>query len=352
MKLKSLLLLSLACLWVGCQSKSTGGTGTNEMGAANNAPLKALIVDGQNNHGVWPKTTMIMKGFLEESGLFEVDIARTATTYQGPHFDESIGLDDITELLDMYPLGDKVDRPIMDKPTVDSTFAPKFENYDVVISNLGWQATAWPIATKANFEKFVDEGGGFVVIHAANNSFGDWDAYNEMIGIGGWGGRGSKSGPYVYYDDNGKLHRDTTVGQAGSHGAQQEMEMTTRAGDHPIMKGLPTKWMHAKDELYDRLRGPAVNMTVLATAYSDVDGNRPPWNQESSGTGRHEPMLMAIDYGKGRVFHSALGHMGYSMTCVGFKTTFQRGAEWAATGKVTQAIPANFPTSGVVQADN
>ncbi len=54
-------------------------------------------------------------------------------------------------------------------------------------------------------------------------------------------------------------------------------------------------------------------------------------------------MLLAIDYGKGRVFHTAMGHTDYSIECVGFIVTLCRGVEWAATGKVTQNIPNNFP---------
>ena len=88
--------------------------------------------------------------------------------------------------------------------------------------------------------------------------------------------------------------------------------------------------MHGKDELYDSLRGPAVNMRILATAYSKKSG-------------KHEPMMMTIRFGDGRVFHTPMGHADYSMKCAGFVSTLQRGTEWAATGKVTIPIVSDFP---------
>jgi type 1 glutamine amidotransferase len=97
--------------------------------------------------------------------------------------------------------------------------------------------------------------------------------------------------------------------------------------------------MHAGDELYAALRGPGENMTVLATSYSD------PANK---GTGHDEPMAVVVSYGKGRVFHTTLGHDAAALSCVGFMTLFQRGTEWAATGKVTQKVPPSFPTADTV----
>ncbi len=52
----------------------------------------------------------------------------------------------------------------------------------------------------------------------------------------------------------------------------------------------------------------------------------------------------AREDGKGAVFLTALGHGGDALRCGGFMTTLQRGAEWAATGAVTQTIPADFPS--------
>ncbi|MDH5380339.1 MAG: ThuA domain-containing protein [Cyclobacteriaceae bacterium] len=301
---------------------------------------KALIIDGENNHGVWPKTTIMMKDFLEKSGLFTVDIQRTAYTWQGPHYDPSIGLDNIKELLKLYPLNNGQKTTAVDDPVPDPDYSPNFKKYDVVISNFGWNASSWPEATKTKFEKYMMDGGGLVVVHAANNSWGDWHAFNKMIGIGGWGGRNVETGPYIYYDEDGNFQRDPSDGPAGSHGPQHEYVIETRAPEHPIMKDLPTAWLHTKDELYDHMRGPAENATILATAYSDKENH--------GGSGRNEPLLLAIEYGKGRVFHTGLGHMGYSMECVGFITTFLRGAEWAATGKVTQEVPDDFPGKDAV----
>jgi len=144
-----------------------------------------------------------------------------------------------------------------------------------------------------------------VIIHAADNSFGDWPQYNEMIGVGGWGGRNEKSGPMLYWED-GQIVRDTSPGRGGTHGPRHEFTVDTREPGHPIMKGLPTKWLHASDELYARMRGPAKNLTVLATAY------------DTKKTNRHEPQLMVIDYGNGRAFHTTRGHDPKSMDCVGF----------------------------------
>lgn len=285
--------------------------------------LRVLIVDGQNNHEQWPKVTAMMKQYLEETGKFSVDVKRTRYTWQGDAY--------VRE----YPIQGVPKTQAFPMPKMDSAFHPNFSEYDVVICNFGWNAAPWSPETQADFEKFMKKGGGLVVVHAANNSFPSWPAYNRMIALGGWGDRTEKDGPYVYYDDNGKEIRDNTPGKAGSHGARKEFVMTVRDAKHPITKGMPEKWLHRKDELYDRLRGPAEDMHILATAYSPKSNN---------GTDRHEPMLMTINYKKGRIFHMALGHDDTAVECVGFVTCLQRGTQWAATGKVDIPIPDNFPT--------
>ncbi len=258
-------------------------------------PHKALIVDGQNNHK-WQETTPILKSLLEETGLFSVDVATSP------------------------PKGQDM-----------SGFKPQFADYDVVVSN--YNGAEWPEATKKALVQYMSAGGGLVIYHAANNAFGKWKEYNEMIAIGGWGGRNEQSGPYLYWKD-GEVVRDPKPGRGGGHGPQHPFQIVVREPDHPITRGLPKVFMHSADELYSWLRGPAKNVTVLATAYSDPN---------KRGSGEHEPMLMTIRFGQGRVFHTAIGHAGPQCQSVAFITTFLRGPQWAATGNVTLGVPDDFP---------
>ena len=263
-------------------------------------PIKVLIVTGQNNHN-WEASSVILQKYLNESGLFVADMAVS------PKKGEDM-----------------------------SNFRPDFSVYKAVV--LDYNGDSWPDATNAAFLDYVKKGGGVVVYHAADNAFSGWKEFNEIIGLGGWEGRNEKDGPYVYFKD-GKEVRDNTPGPGGSHGRQHEYVVTVRDNKHPITKGLPASWTHAQDELYDRLRGPALNMTILATAYSD---------KSTGGTDRDEPALMVLNWGKGRIFHTILGHVGNeaehpAVKCADFIVTFLRGTEWAATGKVTQKVPADFP---------
>ena len=91
-----------------------------------------------------------------------------------------------------------------------------------------------------------------------------------MIGVGGWGGRNQNSGSMIRWRDGKQV---VEVG----YPAPGECTAKTFRGlwrfvirDHPITKGLPLKWLHTRDELYSMLAGPAENVTVLATANSDV----------------------------------------------------------------------------------
>jgi len=286
--------------------------------------IKVLIVDGQNNHSVWPKSTIMMKQYLEETGLFTVDIARTKFLNQSERFQDWLAYADV-------PAG------VEGKPKSDPDFNPKFSKYDVVVSNFGYKAAPWPEKTQKKFEKFMAKGGGFVSVHAADNSFPNWAAYNEMIGIGGWGGRTEKHGPYLYIDKDNKPKKDYSPGKGGTHGKREDFLVTNYNMEHLITQGLPEQWMHANDECYALMRGPANNVNILSTAVS---------TKKAPALEQKEPVVMTIGYKKGRVFHTTLGHDVEAFECVGFITLLKRGTEWAATGEVTQTeVPSDFPTA-------
>ncbi len=263
------------------------------------AKIRVILIDGQNNHD-WRTTTPIMKKALEDSGRFTVDVSSNLK----PN-----------------------DKPGKIEKTVD--FPPDLSKYDVLLSN--YNGASWPAEFNKSLEEKLSAGKiGLVIVHAANNAFGGWNEYNLMIGMG-W--RGANAGERLKLDENGKPVRvPKGEGLGSGHRTTGTWKVTIRDAEHPITKGMPLEWMHANDELYDNMRGPIVNVHLLATAFS-------------KGTNEHEPMIWTVGYGKGRVFHTPMGHGADSMRCVGFTATLQRGTEWAATGKVTLPLPENFPTA-------
>ena len=266
------------------------------------AKLDVLILDGQNNHN-WKSTTPVLINALEKTDLFTVTVSTSP--------------------------------PKKSKLTDLDSWNPRFSEFDVTLSN--YNGEMWPERVRNDLVSYVKRGGAFVVVHAANNAFGNWDEYNRMIGLGGWGGRNEKSGPYLFFNEVGKVVRDPRPGRGGGHGPQHEFMVKVRNSKHPITQGMPLEWMHSKDELYDSLRGPAENVEILATAYSDKSK-------------KHEPMIMTIAYGDGRVFHTTMGHADYSMKCVGFQDVLCRGTEWAATGSVSLRLSKKFPNAQKVSA--
>ena len=288
--------------------------------------VRVLIIDGQNNHN-WQQTTPVLKKDLEACGRFAVDVATSPPSAKPAPLPKDATPEQQAKHKEALAALQVEQRAVMEQ------FRPDLSKYHVVVSN--YNGEPWGKELNDRLDARLKEGAiGYVVVHAANNAFTGWKEYNQMIGMG-W--RGEKFGKRLKYDDGGKaVVVEAGKDQSSGHRYVGPFVVTVRDAEHPVTKGMPREWMHVKDELYDNMRGPIENVHVLATAFSDG---------AKKGTWAHEPMIWTVAYGKGRVFHTPMGHDAAAMRCFGFAATLQRGTEWAATGQVTIPLPQEFPTA-------
>lgn len=203
---------------------------------------------------------------------------------------------------------------VTDEPEKTLADAAALRKYQVFVLdyNDSHAPKRWGSVSEQNFLDAVNAGTGVVVIHAANNAFKGWTEYEKMVGLLWREGTG-----------HGKFHRF-------------DVEFVDK--DHPITKGLADFKDHP-DELYHKLVNTQnAKYSLLARALSST---------ESGGTGQQEPMAFTLEYGKGRVFATPLGHVWngsddqkVAVTDPQFRTLLCRGTEWAATGQVT--LPATW----------
>jgi len=267
--------------------------------------FRALILTGQNNHD-WQATTPVLRALLLNTGRFDVRVN-----------EEPTGM-------------------------TSATLAP----YDVVILNYNGPRLG-RVAEEA-LENFVRSGKGLVGVHGANWAFSGlvvlaensrptdilespWAEFKQMIG-GVWSDKPPASG----------------------HAPRHKFQVKFVDRKDPITAGLASEF-EADDELYHNIH-MASNVHILATAYDDprntpesaaatvsdtssqttapspARGKMP--HLDMNPTGKDEPVLWTVHYGKGRTFYTALGHDAKAMEMPGFATTFVRGVEWAASGTV------------------
>lgn len=245
------------------------------------APVRALILSGQNNHD-WKTTTPYLKKLLAGSGRFDVRVQ-----------EEPAGMT-----------------------------AATLANYDVLV--VDYQGPRWGEVTEKAVVDFVRSGKGLVLVHGTLYAFSGFDI------LGPHHVQTGRTEPV--WKDFTEMAGATWAGAPPKnyHAPRHMFDVKFTNPEHPIARGMGPKFA-TTDELYHSIRlGP--NTQVLATAYDDP---------ANGGTGKQEPLLWTLQYGKGRVFSTALGHEVPGMQEPGFAITFVRGAEWAATGDVTLA--AKFP---------
>jgi len=192
---------------------------------------------------------------------------------------------------------------------IDNSSSPDFSNYNVVVVNT--DKGNWDDKTKESFVTYVKNGGGVIVLNSSGSAFPGWTDYQSIVGLSS--------------DQSGKKSN-----------IAYDYQVVNEKETHPITKGLNKVWLHNKDYMLYSTTSLGNGVEILSTAIADsIHG----------GSGNSLPVIFTVQFGEGRVLHSTLGNNAQkSMQCVGFITTLQRGAEWAATGAVTQEVSLDFPT--------
>jgi type 1 glutamine amidotransferase len=166
----------------------------------------------------------------------------------------------------------------------------KLGGYDVIVLHfMDWEVPDPGPKARANLKRVVRSGKGLVLVHFACGAFQEWPEFVELAGR--------------VWDP--KLR---------GHDAHGKFTIKVMDDQHPIMKGM--KGFDTVDELYTCLTGkPPIK--VLATARSKVDG-------------KDYPMAFVLDYGKGRVFHSVLGHDVQALANPDVGRLFRNASAWGA----------------------
>jgi hypothetical protein len=117
------------------------------------------------------------------------------------------------------------------------------------------------------------------------------------------------------------------------HGKSSPVKVEIENQEHPITKGLldfyifDELWVNSEQNEKFHVLGSAINKGVTNKGL------------------KKQPAIFVSNFGKGRIFHTLLGHNMRSMRNTGFQTLILRGAEWAANKKVTLPIPKELQQS-------
>jgi type 1 glutamine amidotransferase len=264
-------------------------------------PVNVLIVTGSHHHD-WVNTTPALKKILEGTGRFKVTVTEEPAKDLTPE-----NLAKVQCVILHYR---EYDKP-MKYEVVD-------EKGQKTVREVPAHPGRWPEAAEKALLAAIEKGTGCVALHYATSAFdqgaASWPEYEKLIG-GGW--RVSK--------------------KAFGHSSKMfQFKVKIANKDHPITKGFPAEFLHAKDELYHKSLMVEGN-TVLTTAFDD------PALGDEKCTGKDENVTWVREYGKGRVFTTVLGHGPDQMRLSpGYQALLARGCEWAATGKVTLPLPAKL----------
>ncbi len=149
------------------------------------------------------------------------------------------------------------------------------------------------------FLGWIKQGNGFVGIHAATDTY-----HPEQVG-------GDRS--YI----------DMVGGQFKTHGAQATVDIIVEDRDHPSTRHLGPVW-RVKDEIYEFRENNRPRLHVLLALDRHPDDGHPEAGQPGDYL-----IAWCRNYGKGRVFYTALGHRDDVWESREFQQHLLGGIRWA-----------------------
>jgi type 1 glutamine amidotransferase len=159
-------------------------------------------------------------------------------------------------------------------------------------------------AEQAAFERYIQQGKGFVGIHSATDTEYDWPWYQQLVG-------------------------HTFV----IHPEIQTAKLQVESRQFPGLESMPDSLLWT-DEWYDftLARNPKLHY-ILSVDENSYDTNSDWGTKQGKGMGAFHPIAWYQEFDGGRAFYTALGHTDAVYQDVLFQAHLYGGIYWAATGK-------------------
>ncbi len=247
------------------------------------SPKKLLVVTTTTGfrHSCIPLSEKILTQLAEKSGEFTLDFVDQPPGKPNPPKKVAPLKSDATEAektayaaaqesfktkQESYETAEKAwDEKL--KQALEKLSPESLKNYDGVV----FDSTTGdlPIPDKQGFLDWIKAGHAFIGIHSAGDTFHGWPGYIEMLGA-----------------------------EFNRHGAQVGFECIVKDRHHPATANLAATWVIQQEEAYTFKNYDASKVHELLV----LDHNA---NDKTPG---NFPMSWCKDYGKGKVFYTALGH--------------------------------------------
>ena len=172
----------------------------------------------------------------------------------------------------------------------------KLSNFNVVV----WLSTSGNVLNgtqESAFQDYIENGGGYVGIHAASDTEHDWEWYGDLVG--------------AYF---------------ARHPSIQTATIHVEDPGHPSTTHLDDTWVR-RDEWYNFNHNPRIETGVNVVLTLDEST----YNPGAQAMGADHPIAWYKTIGQGRSFYTGLGHTDASFSEDFFRQHVEGAINWAGS---------------------